>query len=205
MPAVSFCLLGLVLGIRHAFEPDHLAAVSTLVAGDRGARRAAALGALWGVGHTVSLLAVGMVLGVVGAQMPAGLSQLFDLVVASMLVLVGLSSLRRGLSRAHAGSPAPQARRSLLIGVAHGLAGSGSVTAVVVANLSSVPARLTYTALFGGGLIVGMAVLSGFAGWPLARLSRHRWAGQAVAGTAGVVSLALGMAWGYPLLAGFVR
>ena len=163
------------------------------------------MGALWGVGHTVSLLAVGMVLAVVGAQMPARLSGLFDLMVASMLVLVGLSSLRRGLSRARAGSPAPPARRSLLIGVAHGLAGSGSVTALVVANLSSLPARLTYMALFGGGLIVGMAVLSGIAGWPLARLSRHPWAGQAVAGAAGLVSLALGMVWGYPLLAGFVR
>jgi hypothetical protein len=202
MPAVSFCLLGLALGLRHAFEPDHLAAMSTLVAEDRGARRAAALGALWGLGHTASLLAVGIVLAAVEAQLPPRLSHFFDLAVASMLVLVGLSGLKRALGKTLIEPAGLHARRSLMIGIVHGLAGSGSLTALVVANLSSTSARLAYMALFGAGLVAGMALLSGVVGWPLARLARHSWAGRAIGVGAGALSLALGLVWAYPLLAG---
>jgi hypothetical protein len=64
-------------------------------------------------------------------------------------------------------APVPRARQSLLIGLVHGLAGSGSLTALVVANPSSTSARVAYIALFGAGLIASMALMSGVAGWPL--------------------------------------
>ena len=63
--------LGSLLGMRHAFEPDHLAAVSTLVTRERGGYKAALLGAWWGLGHTLSLLVVGTVLVFLRAEMPA--------------------------------------------------------------------------------------------------------------------------------------
>src|SRR5436190_24092132 len=88
-------LLGVLLGVRHAFEPDHLAALSTLVGQERGARRAAALGALWGVGHAGALLVVGGALALVRGTMPDLLSALFELGVALMLVGLGVQALRR--------------------------------------------------------------------------------------------------------------
>src|SRR5690348_9392371 len=80
---------GSLLGMRHALEPDHLAAVSTLVTGERGSAKAALLGACWGLGHTLALLAVGVVLLVVRAEMPPQVSELFELLVALMLVGLG--------------------------------------------------------------------------------------------------------------------
>src|SRR5439155_19094095 len=63
-------VLGILLGLRHAFEPDHLTAISTLVGETRGLRGGALLGALWGIGHTISLVLVAVVLMLIGASLP---------------------------------------------------------------------------------------------------------------------------------------
>src|SRR5437660_5200461 len=88
--------LGSLLGMRHALEPDHLTAVSTLmtsVPGERSSVRAAMLGATWGLGHTLSLVIVGAVLVVLRAEMPARVADLFELVVAIMLVGLGIRAI----------------------------------------------------------------------------------------------------------------
>src|SRR5438132_11917454 len=82
--------LGSLLGMRHALEPDHLAAVSTLVTGERSSAKAALLGVCWGVGHTLALLVVGSVLVILRAEMPAAAADLFELAVALMLTGLGL-------------------------------------------------------------------------------------------------------------------
>ncbi|HKE20669.1 MAG TPA: hypothetical protein VKB80_37600, partial [Kofleriaceae bacterium] len=180
-------LVGLLLGMRHALEPDHLAAISTLVA-DRPSRfRGVFLGAFWGVGHTTSLFAVGMLLALFDARMPDRLATIFELGVAVMLIGLGLRAIRRALVEGRNGVPTEHehgahrhshegpaghvhvggwtlATRPLLIGLVHGLAGSGALTALVVADLPDVPSRLIYIVLFGFGSVVGMASLSGLAG-----------------------------------------
>ena len=228
MPAfeiLSGSALGSLLGMRHALEPDHLTAVSTLVTtvpGERGRYRAAMLGAFWGLGHTLSLVVVGAVLVVLRAEMPARVSDVFELFVAIMLVGLGIRAIalasRQGrvgpahvhhhghVVHTHAGA-APHvhvgrwtlARRPLLVGAVHGLAGSGALTALVLATLTSTTARITYMALFGFGSTLGMAVLSGLLGWPVARLGANRTLARAVSLAVGCISIALGLAWGYPL------
>jgi ABC-type nickel/cobalt efflux system permease component RcnA len=216
-------LLGILLGMRHAFEPDHLTAVSTLVGEERGVRRAATLGALWGLGHTAALLAVAAVLASLHARLPDRLSDLFELAVAFMLIGLGARAVRRairegraghisrhthgGLMHEHAGPHAHVhirgwtfARRSLLVGIVHGLAGSGSLTALVLANLPSASSRLAYVALFGAGSIAGMAALSGLAGWPLSRLGRRPRVLTTLTACTGLVSMGLGLGWGWPLV-----
>src|SRR5687767_3845020 len=86
---------GSLLGVRHALEPDHLAAVSTLVGRERSGHRAALLGAWWGLGHTIGLVLVGVALIVVRAEMPAALTDVFEFLVALMLVALGLRSIRQ--------------------------------------------------------------------------------------------------------------
>ena len=81
--------LGLLVGARHAFEPDHLAAVSTLVTTSRDPRSAATLGLLWGVGHTIALLAVGIALVALDGVPARARRRVFELVVAAMLVVLG--------------------------------------------------------------------------------------------------------------------
>ena len=93
------------------------------------------------------------------------------------------------------------ARRPLLIGALHGLAGSGALTALVLATLPSTAARLAYMALFGIGSTVGMAALSGVLGWPLARLGGHHAVARGLSLAVGCLSAAVGLLWGYPLVA----
>ncbi len=210
--------------MRHALEPDHLAAVSTLVARERGSARAAFLGACWGLGHTAALLAVGLVLVVLRAELPAGVADLFEFFVAVMLVALGVRALvlawRQGhsgpphahhhghVAHTHAGVPAhvhighwTLARRPLLVGMVHGLAGSGALTALVLTTMPSTMARITYMALFGLGSTAGMAALSGVLGWPIARLGAHQAVARGISALVGCGSIALGLAWGYPFLA----
>jgi hypothetical protein len=215
--------LGSLLGMRHALEPDHLAAVSTLVAQERDGYKAAWLGACWGAGHTLTLVIVGATLVVLRAQMPAAVANLFELSVALMLVALGLRAIyvasRQGPSgsvhvhhhgqvvHVHRGTPAhihigawTLARRPLLVGAIHGLAGSGALTALVLTTLPSTAARLTYMVVFGLGSTLGMAALSGLLGWPLARAGQNRRVARALSLAVGCVSTALGLVWGYPLL-----
>src|SRR5438045_1795783 len=85
--------LGSLPGMRHALEPDHRAAVSTLVTDERGGYKAAWLGACWGVGHTLSLLAIGAVLVVLRAEMPPRATDVFELGVALMLIALGVRAI----------------------------------------------------------------------------------------------------------------
>src|SRR5262245_35336234 len=98
MPVFDFLTsssFGPLLGMRHALEPDHLAAVSTLVTDERSSVKAAWLGVCWGVGHTIALVVVGAVLLVLRAEMPARVASLFELVVAVMLVFLGVRAIIR--------------------------------------------------------------------------------------------------------------
>jgi hypothetical protein len=209
--------------MRHALEPDHLAAVSTLVTDERSGAKAALLGACWGLGHTLTLVVVGAALVVLRAEMPARAADGFEFCVALMLIGLGLRAIylaaRQGpagpvhihhhghVVHAHHGVLAhihigtwTLARRPLLVGAVHGLAGSGALTALVLTTLPSTAARLSYIALFGLGSTLGMAALSGVLGWPLARLGQNRRVARAVSLVVGCVSTTLGVWWGYPLI-----
>lgn len=206
---------GSLLGIRHALEPDHLAAVSTLMTGERSSGKAAWLGACWGLGHTLTLLAAGALLVLFRTDMPSIASDVFELCVVLLLVGFGVRAIYQGAW----GRPRPAhshvkrrtstsasdgqwtiARRPLIVGAVHGLAGSGALTALVIATLPSTLTRLSYLALFGIGSTVGMAVLSGVLGWPLARLGGDRITACGLSLGVGGVSTALGLFWGYPLV-----
>ncbi len=223
MPTLSGMVLGLLLGMRHALEPDHLTAVSTLVAQHRSVRTGAWLGVFWGVGHTAALLAVGILLAVLDAKLPQRLADTFELGVAAMLVGLGARSIRRAFVEGRQGDahehhhgrhshvhPAQQghvhvgrltfASASLAVGVVHGLAGSGALTVLVLAGMPTTSARLAYLLVFGFGSIAGMALLSGVAGWPLARIGQDGWVSRGVTFATGMLSLGLGFVWGAPLL-----
>jgi nitrile hydratase accessory protein len=209
--------LGTLLGMRHALEPDHLAAVSTLMTGERSSAKAAWLGAYWGLGHTLTLFATGALLVMLQTEMPAIAAQLFEICVVLLLVGFGVRAIYYGARRVPAGPthshrrpgdflPFPMDRwtvaRPLLVGAVHGLAGSGAMTALVVTALPSTATRLGYLMLFGVGSTVGMAALSGLLGWPIARLGAHHLFTRVASLAVGAVSTALGLVWGYPIIDG---
>ena len=211
-------LLGLLIGLRHAFEPDHLAAVSTLVVETRDPRRGVMLGALWGIGHTLALVAIGGALVVTGAVLPEPIAAAFELLVAVMLVALGVRGISRALRttagpvHAHAHGDRTHhhagphdhihargrtvALQPLIVGIVHGMAGSGAMTAMVFAELPTTATRFAYIALFGAGSIVGMALVSGIASASLGKLTvTRRWRrdfGVAI----GALSIGVGILWG---------
>jgi hypothetical protein len=203
-------VLGILVGLRHAFEPDHLTAVSTLVSETRSVPHGALLGVLWGVGHTISLVAVGVTLALVNATLPARAGMAFELGVAIMLLWLGAraiaaatrSDASHGQGHDHRRMAAGRRRRwrPLVVGLVHGLAGSGALTAIVFAQLSGSAARITYMVLFGAGSIAGMAIASGVAGATLQLLARSNEVRRRIALATGVVSIAVGLSWGIPLL-----
>jgi len=125
---VGTCGLGLGLGLRHALETDHVAAIGTMVADGHGARRAAALGAAWGVGHAVAVVGAGFALLALGVQVPTTVAVALDLGVAVMLVALGASACARAR---HAHAPrADRARTPLgaaLVGLVHGASGTAAI------------------------------------------------------------------------------
>jgi nitrile hydratase accessory protein len=220
LPGLGFAAsagLGTVLGMRHALEPDHLAAVSALMTGERSSAKAAWLGAWWGLGHTLTLFTAGALLVVLKAEMPAIVAKVLELCVALLLVGFGVRAIRQGASRVPKGPThshkKPRAvstfqvdrwtlARPLVVGAVHGLAGSGAMTALVVTTLPSTVTRLAYLMLFGIGSMVGMAALSGLMGWPIARLGVHHVCVRSLSLAVGCVSTALGVFWGYPVIEG---
>jgi hypothetical protein len=196
------CGLGVALGARHALEPDHLAAVSTLVSEGPRPLRAALLGALWGLGHTVALLVVGVVLLAARTQLPVGAATAAEALVSVMLIVLGV----RGVVLAWRPAPPPHrhrvAVRPLVIGLIHGLAGSGALTALAVAAMPTRAAAIGYLGAFGVGSSVGMALVSGAAGATIARIvSSPTGRGRAaLMATAGAMSVCVGVIWGAMLV-----
>ena len=175
---LTFVGVGFLVGFRHAFEPDHLAAVTTLATRGRGLGHAARLGVAWGIGHTASVALVAIALIVLGVHVPDRFYRIAEMGVALLLVLLGVSTLwgearrhRRGLGLPHAhahDAHAPHSHdpgirtvtRSLWFGVAHGMAGSGAVVVLLVAAASSIQAQFGYLAAFGLGTVAGMSTVS---------------------------------------------
>ena len=185
-------VLGLALGARHSFEPDHLAAVSVLIGERRGLTRSAALGAIWGVGHTISLVAMSIAVVGFGAMLPASADRGFELAVAVVLIGLGVRSLWY-THHHHHGRRIRSPLQALLIGMIHGLAGSSALTAMVFAALPDTTARLLYISLFGLGSIAGMAAVSGAAGGWLQHV-RRPWLMTGLRIAIGVSSIAVGIA-----------
>jgi hypothetical protein len=206
-------LLGLLLGMRHALEPDHLAAVSVLLSASRRRWTGAVLGVSWGIGHSLALLAVGCLLGALHARLPAALAGAFELLVALMLVALGTRAIVRSRSRprgAGHGDIVPVdrwtlARRPLVVGLIHGLAGSGALSTLVMVDMPSVSMRIAYMALFGVGSILGMAFLTGVAGWPLAGLGRSPRFSRGLSAVTGAISVLLGGWWGWSAVRGYLQ
>ena len=189
--------LGLTLGLRHALDADHVAAVSTLVARERGLARSCLLGAFWGAGHTLALL--GAAIAVIGFKLTIspGLEEALERTVGLVLVLLGGHVLLRALAgtvvpghdhthgdlthrhpHLQLGQPRPRdaehvhlvrlGGRPFLVGLLHGLAGSAALTLLVLGTIPSPIGALVYVLVFGIGSTAGMLLLSGLVGLPVA-------------------------------------
>jgi ABC-type nickel/cobalt efflux system permease component RcnA len=189
-------LVALALGLRHASDPDHLVAVTSLVAADRGdVRGAARLGAWWGVGHAAALLALGIPLILLKSSLPAWLEKGAEMAVGVVILVLALrivvkwvrGDYRSGLHGHAAGAGGghrhlyrgdePEHRhqrvrspqQALGIGLLHGLAGTGAVVVLLIAALPSKLEAAAALAVFAPMSVLSMTICTtGFA-WLLTR------------------------------------
>jgi high-affinity nickel-transport protein len=195
---LSLALVGLLLGIRHALDPDHVVAVSTFATRTGSFRRALFVGALWGVGHTVTVLVAGGAIIALELAVPPRAGLAMELAVAVMLILLGVVNL----VNARRGTPvAPSASRPVLVGMVHGLAGSSAIALLVVAAAREVLWGVAYLVLFGVGTVVGMIVVTGMITVPASLMVARTGVSQRwLTAAAGVVSVAFGLLLAHGLL-----
>ena len=152
-------VLGFLLGMRHATDPDHVVAVTTIVSQQRSLGKAARTGVLWGIGHTTTILLVGGAIIVLKLQLstiPPRLGLALEFAVAVMLIVLGLLTLAGGERRV-----ADSTARPLTVGFVHGLAGSAAVATLPQVALIPNPLwAVGYLAVFGVGTIVGMLLVT---------------------------------------------
>lgn len=214
----TLLLLGLVYGLKHALDTDHLVAVASMVSERFTPRAAARIGTEWGMGHTLSLLLAGGAILLFRPRLPEALTLGLELVVGIMIVALGARLLWRVLckgERLHAGTHShggvthshpwlapPEersshrlraGRRPFFVGMVHGLAGSASLALLVVAGIPSVSTGLLYLGVFGLGSMLGMAIMSTAIALPLALAARRvRSFERRIQIAAGAVGIAFG-------------
>jgi cytochrome c biogenesis protein CcdA len=209
--------LGFLLGLQHALEADHVAAVSSIAARRSDVADIVKHGLTWGIGHTLTLFAFAGAALALGEAIPETLTRPIEFAVGIMLVGLGGHLLWRlwrdrvhfhrhrhsdgtehihahshaGETIAHARAPHAHAHgfrwRTLLVGLMHGMAGSAALLVLTVSQASSVAAGLLYVALFGIGSMLGMGALSAVIAIPLALSAR--WLTWANNGLQGAVGV----------------
>jgi ABC-type nickel/cobalt efflux system permease component RcnA len=242
--------LGFVFGLKHATEVDHIVAVSAVVSEQRKLARSILVGALWGVGHTASLVVAGVLVLALRVAISERVADWLEFGVALMIIGLGASALARSLllrrradahihrhrhgdgpshvhvhfherGTEHAAPVAPAAPpavhthalarvgfKPLVVGAAHGLAGSAALTLLVLAQIDSAALGLVYLLVFGLGSICGMMLMSALIGLPFAlaarRVSGLHYGLQTVAGA---VSIVFGLWYAYEtgVASGLVR
>ncbi len=196
----SVLLLGFLIGLRHAVEADHVAAVTTLVTRSKSLPAAARLAAAWGLGHTLMLFAVGSVVICLDSVVPQTVAQYLELGVGIMLVWLGCDVLSRLIrerihfhahrhggnvthfhAHSHAGegahrrsphdhSHARMRSRAFIVGLMHGMAGSAALILLTLGEFDSLWPALLYMALFALGTMMGMVLLSVAISLPLQKM-----------------------------------
>lgn len=237
--ALAILGFGLIFGLRHATEVDHVVAVSTIVSEHRKLWRSALVGGLWGAGHTASLMLVGAFVLVLRIAIPDRVGEWLEFGVALMIIVLGLLALARSLggrpsgvhvhrhqhdgqthAHVHFHEPGGAAAhddetpattttehshavsrigfKPLIVGAIHGLAGSATLTLLVLTQINSTLLGLLYLAVFGLGSIIGMILMSGLIGLPFAYSSRSL-AGfnRGLQTVAGILSICFGLWYAY--------
>ena len=216
----TILLFGFLLGLKHAVEADHLAAVSTIVAERKNVFVSAIVGGFWGIGHTLSLLIVGALVIFLKIKISETVEGYLEAVVGFMLIVLGLNAFRKlsgkqvhwhthehnGHEHVHphthdendeANESHHLARltpRTVIIGMIHGLAGSAGLMLLVVPTIDSAAMALLYIAIFGLGSVGGMMIMSILIGLPIYfTAGKFELLNRGILGLAGVFSLCLGV------------
>ncbi len=218
----SLLLFGFFIGMRHALEADHLAAVAAISTKQYSLKASIRHGAVWGLGHTTTLFLFGTFVIFMNTIVPPNTASLLELMVGVMLFALGLDVLRRMIKQrihyhihnhtnslvhfhahSHAGETSHKDSRHkhnhekfpyriFFIGMMHGLAGSAALILLTQNTMQSFSMSILYIILFGVGSIVGMATLSMVISVPLRATSKLTYLHNGLQFSIGVLTIGLG-------------
>jgi len=219
---LSILGLGFLVGLQHAMEADHLAAVASIATRARSIRDSARHGAVWGLGHTLTLFIFGGAVLVLDSVVSDQLANALELAVGVMLVLLGADVLRRVIRDrvhfhvhshgeethfhahshegrgSHESDPHDHAHprlklRTLFVGMMHGMAGSAALIVLALGTVQDPWLGLAYIAVFGVGSVVGMAIVGAAIGLPLRYSPRGlSWMHNGMKVSVGLLTIGLG-------------
>ncbi len=214
--------LGLILGLKHALDADHVVAISTIVSRTKSLKSSSFYGVIWGLGHTATLFLAGLAILSFKFAMPDKVALFFEFSVGIVLVLLGMDVIRKTAKNkfhdhehdhdkiththihSHEGSHSHKhAHRSLIVGMIHGLAGSAALTLLVLTTVKSTFQGLVYILVFGIGSIFGMLMVSAIIGLPFVLTTRFNKTHTTVELLAGAFSIVFGFIIMYEI--GFVN
>lgn len=188
---LSILAIGFILGIKHALEPDHVIAVSTMVSNTKRLSSSSIIGVFWGIGHTITLFIVGMVFILMKKEIPSEMTLFLEFAVGVMLVYLGIRNYalaekkhihshehthagilhknfhRKNTQHKHINNRIPYLK-SAFIGLVHGLSGSAAMVLLTMALVKDPWQAGTYIILFGLGTIIGMLLCTMVIGIPFA-------------------------------------
>jgi ABC-type nickel/cobalt efflux system permease component RcnA len=221
---LSVLTVAFVLGIKHAVEPDHVIAVSTVATHTKRLWNASLAGLFWGIGHTATLFVVGMVFILVKNGIPEKVAMSLEFLVGVMLVYLGITSLlpygqknihvheheHDGVAHKHfhsherIGSHDHQHDgvsywKSLIIGLVHGLAGSAALVLWTMSVVNSIWEGALYILVFGAGTIIGMLLTTTVIGFPFVISAKNIDINRVLTKMTGGISTAFGVYYMYNL------
>ncbi len=197
-------IAGLMIGLLHAFEPDHLSAVSTQLLRNNNNSKSSKKrdlqnltiisslrGALWGMGHTSSIILIGLLIAGLSLNIPDDFFISAEVLVGLMLITLAIFTFTNksifkqkhihphkhsdGIAHTHShdhNENHKHGHKAYLIGCVHGIAGSGSLVALFASTMNGFDMMIYFLILFGIGSIIGMTVASGVMGLPFILLSK---------------------------------
>lgn len=224
MNILTTLMIGFILGIKHAIEPDHVIAVSTIVSKSKKIWTSSLAGIFWGIGHTITLFVVGMVFIFMKKEIPVEWALSLEFAVGIMLVYLGLSSVifperknihchnhdHDGHKHKHFHSHGESIShkhthkkisylKSVFIGLVHGLSGSAAMILLTMTTVKNPWEAGIYIVIFGIGTVIGMLLCTFIIGIPFAISSNNKRMNIVLTKTTGIISCIFGVYYMYNL------
>lgn len=200
MESVALTLLfGLLLGMKHATEPDHVVAVSTIASRTNKLSLSSLSGVFWGIGHTLTLLVVGMIVISLKQHIPETIATWMEMAVGVMIIVLSIASFRavRAAGDAQAVHVHRLHMKSLLVGVVHGMAGSAGMVLLTLTTVETSWQAFAFIIIFGLGTVIGMMIFTTLFGLPFLFARPKQTVYRALVQFVSVISLVYGVYYIY--------
>ncbi|MFJ8069228.1 urease accessory protein UreH [Peribacillus sp. NPDC096447] len=192
--------IGFVLGIKHALEPDHIIAVSTIASQSKKIWKSSLAGVFWGIGHTLTLLVFGVILILLKNEIPEAWAMSLEFLVGIMLVYLGITTIFSWKqTKRHDHTGRTTYLKSMLVGIVHGLAGSAAMVLLTLSTIDAAWQGAIYIIIFGVGTCIGMLLFTTILSIPFVTSSSSKKVNRLLIRLTGVISTLFGIYYMYNL------